>query len=277
MALTENKKIEIWATIRDAATMLWAARKQHVALAVIAYVPYPLISFLSQGGSDTMKAVTAAFWGLLWLVPLHILWQRLFLVGPELFLKVTALQLFKMWLRLLGYYLGLFVAIVGTGLVFATAAFALHWVWRHALGLADPRIANAASAIEALAFVSLCLIVVMRLTPTFVGIPVDERIALRQSWLLMEGNAARLLLAILLVMVPAILVTVIAAGILGLAIQQFTGAAAVTGGLSPVAEAAVALLLSPLLTAGSALWMAILALVYRDLVPQPEHQVDLTV
>jgi hypothetical protein len=277
MALTENRKINIWATISDACRMLWAARKQHVALAVMAYLPYPLIFLLSQGSGDSTKAVVAALWGLLWLVPLHILWQRLFLVGPELFLKVSPLQLLKMWLRLVGYYLGLFVAIVGAGIAFAAAAFALHWVWGQALGAADPRTINVASAIEALAFVSLCLIIVMRLTPTFVGIPVDERIALRQSWLLMEGNAARLLLTILLVMVPAILVTAIVAGILGFAIAQFTGAAVVQGGLPPVVEAAVALLLSPLLTAGSALWMAVMALVYRDLVPQPEHQVDLTV
>jgi hypothetical protein len=289
MALTENKKIAIWPTVKQALHMLWAARGEHAILSFLAVLPFivmgalgwldPIFTPPPAGASLPPDYVQAELeflgWMLLWLIPFAILWQRLFLVGPHLFLKVTAGSLIKMWLRLVGYYLALALILAALAILFLAASSGLVMVWQYALGATGPSLAITTAKFAAIVFALSALLIVMRLMPAFVSVALGENIPPRRSWQIMENNAGLLMLASFLVMLP---VSALGDIIVGLMIGLINGFGPEQATTPPnLMSYFVILALSPLISAAAALQMAVMAIIYRDLVPQPEHLVDLSV
>ena len=273
MALTENRQIAIWPTAKAACRMVWAARKQHAILSVLALLPMAIAGIFDLRPHDLL--IYYLIWDLLWLIPLGILWQRLFLVGPDLFLKVSAGQLFMIWLRLIGYYLALIVAILVIAFITKAATYGLIWLWQTGLGISNNQVQTLTTIAMTLIFLVVSLVMILRVMPTYVAVTVEEKITPRSAWMIMEGNAGRLLVTILLLVLTVMLIDFVFGAALGFTARMVRGSE--MPGLLMWGTFLISLLSSPLLMAGLALHMAAQAIVYRDLVPQPEHLVDVTV
>lgn len=267
--------------------MLWSARKQHVALAFISYIPFVIFAALTPASNATM-IIFSVLWLVLWLVPMQILWQRLFLVGPDFFLKMSAQKLLSIWLRLIGYYLGLIVVLALAAMMVFAARAGLGWLWHFAFDISDPRIENLITLVAFMVFSFLGVFVMLRLAPIPVGITVEEHISPRHSWTMVRGQTFRLWLTTFLAGISSMLVIssilfsiFVTIGLISVAAWAIArnGMHLDVPGLRETAmlEGILNLLLSPFFSVMPALQMAVLAIIYRDLAPQPEHPVDVMV
>lgn len=274
MALNENKKIAVWATMKTACQMLWIARKQHVALALVSALPSLVIAAFNQTLLNNKFMLIAVL--IFWMPFFTILWQRLFLVGPQYFLKITPWDLIKMWLRVTAYGFKIGLVFLAGAMALLAAGFALVSLWRHFPGMTDPHLNTITSVIAVLTLILLLLAIGARFMPPLLGISVGENISLRNSWSIMEGHTAHLLITLLLLILPAVLLNGMIVVAVGFSVSAIGGTEIIQY-MTPLEKEIVSLVFSPLFAVISALPIAAQAIIYRDLVPQPEHIVDVVV
>lgn len=273
MALTENKKIAIWPTAKAAGRMLWAARKQHLVLSFVAIMPYLIIAAFNQ--NLVANPLFSFALNILWLFPLGILWQRLFLLGTNLFLKVSPGQFIEIWGQSIRFYLMLLLRYGIAAIIFFITMWGIEWLLPHALNITSPHAAIVIAMILTLAFSTISLILILHFMPTIVGITVEENTPPNKSWLMMKAHAIRLFLTIILLGSPMFFLFAVIWSILNFTALMITGTHLAVRP-SSIETDILYILLSPLITAILVLPMAAMAIVYRDLVPRPEDLADLT-
>lgn len=293
MALTDQGKIAIWMTAREALTLVWRLRSQHIVLSYIAVLPFtimaslgwldPVLQFRMDTPADHLPAgfvpallLTLAWsWG--WIGLCALFWFRLYLTGPSNFLRVTPPQLLGMWGRLMGYVITLVSAFIMIGLVVAALLVAIAM---RGAGTPGPMTTGLISVIVT-ALVFLFITLSLRIMLTIVGISVEAPISLRQSWHIMKGHSLTVFLTLLLLALPAQMIAelgtkAVVSLVEGASFDNYTGP------LSSASYLAL-LVLSPLSLAATALQMAIASIVFTHMAPRPEtpaeplHQVDVIV
>jgi hypothetical protein len=237
-------------------------------------LPLAILAFL--GPNPETGIIISYTWVYLWIYPLGILWRRLFLVGPNLFFNVTAGRLFQIWLRLIAFYvklswLMLFILVVPIITIFGLISF-----WCNNFGTGDVRIGTLTGLIMISTAVFLFFVMPLRFMPSCIGLCVEKNIPLRKSWPMMKGHAAHLFLTMVPLVIFSILLSIIILILLSLIIRLITDAN-MDPHTSPLIGDILLLLLSPFVMAIWIFPMAAMAIVYRELVPQPEHIVDVRV
>lgn len=293
MALTDQGKISIWGTAREALTLVWSLRSQHIVLAYIAVLPFtvmaslgwldPVLQFkmgttadqLPPGFVSALLLTLVWSWG--WVGLCALFWFRLYLTGPANFLRMTPPQLLEMWGRLMGYLLLLVAGFTLIGLLVASLLTAITLL---GAGSLSPMTSSLGSVvITALVFFFITL--ALRFMLTIIGISVDVRISLRQSWHIMKGHSVAAFLVLLLLALPAQIIAELATK----AIVSLVEGAPFGNHAGPLSSASylALLVLSPLSLAGTALQIAAASIIFTHLAPRPKaaaeppHQVDVIV
>lgn len=263
MALTDNGKIATWVTVKQACHLLWTVRKQHIILSVIAFLPFIILIATAPHRHIPIKSYN------IWLLALGILWQRLFLVGPGLFLKLAPLQFIKIALKLIAYCFILFLIFFILFMIFSVCTYGMMMLWYGGSVRGEDWLLTAVVSVPVSSII--IAIIIARLIPTFVGICVEENIPLRKSWELVRENTSFLWLMISLFLLSTILTGFATYGLLSSFIINLISQAGFNIKIYLHEWGVASLLLSPIFFAGLALQLAVQAIAYRDLVPQPKQ------
>ncbi len=292
MALTDNGKIAVLATAKEAISLVWQDRKIHIILSYLAMLPAtfmiwlgwldPIIN-LEQGAREFPPGFWPSFilfglWGLGWSVLFNIFWIRLFLLGREHFLKLTAGNLASSWIRLIWYVLC--ITIVGA-VVFALSLGLIGGFMGPSLqsGAGVNPVAAMISSIVLTTAIVFTITFSLRVSLALIGPAIQHKMPLRQSWQILTGHTFKLFLTLLALLIPF---TVMA----GLIEVPFILALKGMGLLEPGtshhnALAGIQLILSPLRYAGLALSFATLSIIYKHFVglaaPETGNRIDMIV
>lgn len=248
---------------------LWAARRTHVALAVIVTLPLTVIGLL--GLLDPLYAAMGReaeppglglalilffLWVVGWNAPALVLWYRRFLLGPDQLLRIALPELARrsLWFALYSIVMG----IIGLG-----ASLLILTVFAAFLALFG------GSGLSAMPLVvvmfSVFFYLAARFSLAFASISLGRRITLPESWQRTKGRGMAIFGAFTL----GILLAMILSGLVSSILALLTGADAEAAVTPPAVFFFIDLAASPFAYASAALSAAITAEVYRDLVGEP--------
>lgn len=271
----DKPTLDVFELTVGAVRHLWALRGPHSILAFIVVAPYALMGilglldpFYSTAVDDGLpdgymtSALLIMAWGLLWNTPVMVLWYRLFLVGPDQMLKLSADAMVKRVLRLIGYSL-LFALMVGGVALLAGLALSVF---------------TGGGALNQAFLMAVILVAALvlggRLCLTFASIPLGHLMPFRMSWERTKGHGLAISGAFLLCALVAALAGAVLSGVIGTGLFGAPAEGAETMVVSRWMFA-VDLLLSPISYAGSALVCSVTAAAFHRLVGPPTEAVDI--
>jgi len=209
----ECTKLCILSATRQAYGCLWHYKFQHMIIAIIAALPFFIAGLtgyldpVSAVASTTEKMpdgfnlsfailVATTF---LWAIPVIILWQRLYLLGPEHLIRKKVWPLMTRSLRLI-YHSMIFFGLI------LIAAVAITWglLYLRVISSSEKMIGTITQMGEVeyilyiLAFViilSFLLIIALRFSMAFSSLTIGKSLRLTTSWRMTRKNTFRMLLA----------------------------------------------------------------------------------
>lgn len=248
---------------------LWAARRIHVALAVIVTLPLTVIGLLglldplyeAMAGEEQpaglgLSLVLFFLWVVTWNAPALILWYRRFLLGPDQLLRIALLDLARrsLWFALYSILMG--IIGLGASLLILTALSALFAL----LG------GGGLSAVPLVVVMfSMFFYLAARFSLAFASIALGRRITLPESWQRTKGRGLTIFGAFTL----GILLAMILSGLVTSLLALLSGADAASAVTPPAIFFFIDLAASPFAYASAALSAAITAEVYRNLIGEP--------
>lgn len=252
---------------------VWAARRVHVALAVIVTLPLTMIGLMglldplyaamageAQPAGLGLSLILFFLWVVTWNAPALVLWYRRFLLGPDQLLRIGLPDLVQrsLWFALYSILMG--IIGLGASLLILTVIAAL-------LALLGGGGMSAVPLV--IVMFSVFFYLAARFSLAFASIALGRRITLPESWQRTKGRGLTIFGAFTL----GILLAMILSGLVSSILALVSGADAASAVTPPAIFFFIDLAASPFAYASAALSAAVTAEVYRNLIGEP---VDVT-
>lgn len=210
----------ILSSVKQAYRCLWHYKIQHIAISILAVLPFCLAglsgildplskaSSSAQGMPDGFNLSFAILVGttLLWAIPMTILWQRLYLLGPEHLIRRKVWPLITRSLKLINHsliFFGLILvagAAVAWGILYLRIFSGSEKMTGTITRMGDMEYALYASGLLALIF--FLLIISLRFSLAFSSLTIGKPLRFTTSWRMTRKNTFRMLITTLLSSLP---------------------------------------------------------------------------
>lgn len=220
----ECTKLCVFSSIRQAYGCLWHYKLQHIAISIVAALPFCLAGFF--GALEPVLSVTSEMEHMpdgfnlsfailvcvtfIWAIPVIILWHRLYLLGPEHLIRKKIWPLITRSLSVISHSLILF----GMGLV---AAVGITWgvlylrVMSESENMAGTitemgQMEYALYMVGIIIIFSFLLIIALRFSMAFSSLTIGKSLRFTTSWQMTRKNTFRMLVATFAGGIPLIIV-----------------------------------------------------------------------
>ncbi|VAX07540.1 hypothetical protein MNBD_ALPHA03-1474 [hydrothermal vent metagenome] len=218
--IIECTSLCISSSIKQTYRGLWHYKFQHVVISILAVLPFCLAGLSglldpvstaspsAQGMPDGFNLSFAMLVGttLLWAVPMTILWQRLYLLGPEHLIRRKVWPLITRSLKLINHSLIFFglVLVAGAAITWGVLYLRIFSGSEEMMGtitkMGDMEYALYASGL--LAMVIFLLIFSLRFSLAFSSLTIGKSLRFTTSWRMTRKNTFRMLITTLLTGLP---------------------------------------------------------------------------
>jgi hypothetical protein len=277
MALNENNRLAVFRTIAECLSLTWLLRLPYLTLVIlVALVAWtgptalgfydPFLELAALGLPPGFGKFPFGTWLLMVLLSIvgilvfEIFWYRYLLLGPDRALRLGLSEFNGIFWRSLGYLLVLWIAMA-LALLPVVVFIGLVLAIEDQLG---PLAAGSLTFLLVMAGLLLVLALLTRLSLVFPAVAVKEPLKLKGSWAATRGSTWRMVGALLVLYIPSFLLVyganfgVFYAMGINMFLPQNT--------LAMYEHWVVTFVLSPLWYLPVALFFAVLAIAFRDLV-----------
>ncbi|MCF8474689.1 MAG: hypothetical protein K9G26_08335 [Emcibacter sp.] len=216
----ECTKLNIFSSLQQAYRCLWQYKTQHVMISLTAALPFCLAGFLgyldpllslSHKEGTMPEGFNLAFiifilTTFIWIIPVIILWHRLYLLGPEHLFRKKIWPLITRTLRVLAKSL----IFLGIGFIAAATITAAILYLRIMSESADMKgtITEMGHSeyvlyvVGLLVLLTFLMVVALRLSMAFSALSIGKTLGFTTSWRITRKNTFRMLIATLLGIIP---------------------------------------------------------------------------
>ncbi len=244
------RKLPVFQTVAEANAMVFGSLPSLAKAAALPFVMSLGISFMAQG--TPFSPAWSLMLGLLGLIPdtyFGVAWHRYVLLGAKRAAPTTLPPIAPRHWRFLGYAVVMLMITGLPGLGLRSAVQPLYEVQ----GQPAPELVTEVfgNMLPFLALLIFAFVLMLRLYFVFPAVAVDERYGLADSWRHTRGQALRLLLGQLILVIPVAIVIYMAAG-------------ALTGGTPGEPSLAALIVTMMLFYVGMGLVFAFISIAFRE-------------
>jgi len=210
----------ILSSVKQAYRCLWHYKTQHIMISIVAALPFCLAGLM--GALDPVSSASSAGKGmpegfnlsfailvcttLLWAIPVTILWQRLYLLGPEHLIRKKAWPLISRSLKLINHSLIFFGLVLVAGAVITWGILYLRiFIGSEEMVGTITQMSKMEYALYAsglCVMVGFLLIIALRFSLAFSSLSIGKSLRFTTSWRMTRKNTFRMLFTTLLSSVP---------------------------------------------------------------------------